>query len=261
MTSRPERCRTWSMILGFASLIVVMWVLSATSAGATGAYHSINAPASTPSPSLTPMTTPTPCVGRWEVVASPNRGQHNMFYDMQFAGSNDGWVVGDYSPVTGGPTRTLAQHWDGSAWSTILSPNPSSAWNQLRGISILSSNDIWATGTTSVSASRNELVLHWDGQAWTQSSTPGTQSNTSELTDIVAIAANDVWAIGYYYISGYRPYALHWNGTTWTHHDMPMVGGRFHFLQSVVALSPDNVWAVGYTSSGFQGAQLSTLIE
>jgi hypothetical protein len=143
----------------------------------------------------------------------------------------------------------------------VPSLDPSNNWNQLLGISILSSNDVWAVGTTSVSASRNELVLHWDGKEWIHHSTPNSESNSNELTDIVAIAPNDVWAVGYYYISFYRPYALHWDGSAWTHIDMPLVGTKYHHPQEVVAVKSNDVWTVGYMNADRSEAQYSTLIE
>jgi hypothetical protein len=157
--------------------------------------------------------------------------------------------------------RTLIEHWDGAGWAITPSPNPSDTWNQLVSVSVISSTDVWAVGTSSATAARSELVLHWDGQSWTQSSSPNSESNENQLTSVAAIAPDDVWAVGYYYISGYKPYALHYDGKKWTHFDMPMIGRNFHYLQSITAINTNNIWAVGYISSGFNESQYTTFIE
>ncbi|MFL5734753.1 MAG: S-layer homology domain-containing protein [Chloroflexia bacterium] len=185
----------------------------------------------------------------------------NILNAIEFAAPNDGWAVGTYSPVFGGPERTLTLHWNGTAWSVVPSPNPNPNFNELHGLSVLSSNDIWAAGITSISHSRDELALHWNGTSWAYSPSPNSQSNSNELMDVVALAPNDAWAIGTYYISFYRPYGLHWNGAGWSHNDMPLLGGNFQHLQKMAATDPSNIWAVGYYRSDFQASQYFPFIQ
>ena len=211
----------------------------------------------------TATVTPDPgaCMTSWRIVPSPNQGQENMLNAIAFAAPDDGWAVGKYSPVTGGPVRTLALHWDGTAWTVLPSGNPSANLNELRGLSVISSTNTWAVGITSITHSLDELALNWNGQSWIYSGTPGSPSNSNELMDVVALAPNNVWAIGTYYISFYRPYALHWNGSSWTHMDMPVIGSNFHHLQKMAAANPNDIWAVGYYRDSFQSTQYYPFIE
>jgi hypothetical protein len=60
---------------------------------------------------------------------------------------NNAWAVGYY--ITSVPDReqkTLIEHWDGSAWSQVPSPNSSDTFNVLNGVAATSPNNAWAVG-------------------------------------------------------------------------------------------------------------------
>lgn len=91
--------------------------------------------------------------------------------DDNFAGvavvsDTDVWGVGR----SGG--LTLTEHWDGTSWSVVDSPNgnpnPPSGYrwaNWLLGAAALSTDDLWAVGYfyESDAATQHTLILHWDG--------------------------------------------------------------------------------------------------
>jgi hypothetical protein len=55
-------------------------------------------------------------------------------------------VVGDYiSSGPGDPTLTLVEHWNGTAWTQVPSPNPSGD-NELDGVAATSASNAWAVG-------------------------------------------------------------------------------------------------------------------
>jgi hypothetical protein len=64
---------------------------------------------------------------------------------------NNVWAVGSFVKATKGPTLTLIEHYDGSEWSVVPSPNvgPHSMFqsNRLFGITAVSPTDIWAFGS------------------------------------------------------------------------------------------------------------------
>jgi hypothetical protein len=237
-------------VLVFLMMLVGLAVSGFFAGGGAEAGPALRAAVGGGTPSVTP--TPLVCTDSWEVVSSPNRGQLNALNATEFAAPDNGWAVGSYLPVAGGPERTLIEHWDGNAWTVTTSPNPSASLNELRGISVLSSTNTWAVGITSISHSLDELALTWNGASWTYSGTPGSKSNSNELMDVVALAPNNVWAIGTYYISFYRPYGLHWDGSTWTHIDMPLIGSNLQHLQKMGAAGPNDIWAAGYYRGDFQ---------
>jgi hypothetical protein len=147
-------------------------------------------------------------------AADPNlRGRHP--YAVDAATGNDVWAVGIY-------TNSLALRWDGSGWANVPAPNIGA----LRGVSVLTSSDVWAVGDAG--------TMHWNGSVWDAVPSP-----LIPLNAVDAIDSNDVWAVG----NG----IAHWDGAAWTAFPAPLPGGN---LKGVSALAPDNVWAVGWYQSG-----------
>jgi hypothetical protein len=141
------------------------------------------------------------------------------------AASNDVWAVGS-QPGNQNPTfgEQLIEHWNGTAWSVVTSPEVQA--DNLRGVTVVSPNNVWAVGN----ASGNALVEHWDGTSWSIVSN-SVIAAANFLWAVSADSANDVWAVGDSF--------LHFNGTSWSTVAAPVVA------RSVTAISPTNVWAVG----------------
>lgn len=164
--------------------------------------------------------------------------------------TDDIWVVGSY--FDGFQARTFTEHWNGSQWSIIASPNPGPMYRALYGVTAIAPDDVWAVGyyypgTGGPSAN---LILHWDGSAWTQVAAPNAGTSSNNLWDVDAIAANDVWAIGTYLNAGTeQTLSLHWNGSQWSVVPTPNSGAGVNRLLGIAALSGGDVWAVGYTST------------
>ena len=119
--------------------------------------------------------TPTSIVVRpqqhgWCVVPGPS-GFNPNYVPPQLNGiaaisADNAWIVGSYADAT------LVEHWNGSHWSIVPTPDISSGSSGLYSISALSANDIWAVGATAPGSHFNNsvgihtLVEHWDGQHW-----------------------------------------------------------------------------------------------
>ena len=84
----------------------------------------------------------------------------------------DGWAVGAVSDTSSLASRTLAYHWDGTAWTRSPTPNPAgpAQGNQLNAVAARATADVWAVGGDGYRAA--SLVLHWNGSAWRQVSVP-----------------------------------------------------------------------------------------
>src|SRR5207244_228061 len=82
---------------------------------------------------------------------------------------------------------------------------PGSTQNALKGVAVVSANDVWAVGEYSSApcciGPNQTLVEHWDGAQWRVVSTPS--PGTARFYGVVAVGANDVWAVGEYY-DGHR---------------------------------------------------------
>ena len=97
------------------------------------------------------------------------------------------------------PSRTLIEHWDGTAWTVVPSPNKGPFPNSLSGVTAVAPDDVWAVGTWFTKAFDDRtLTLHWDGTAWhrVQSPNAGPPKAANDLVSVSAIATDDVWAVG-----------------------------------------------------------------
>jgi hypothetical protein len=123
-------------------------------------------------------------------------------------------------PSDGGKSGTLIMHWDGTAWSTINSPNPDSGTNVLEGVSATSGSDAWAVGNYSsydTPGRSRTLVLHWDGTAWSTVNSPTPGPGANRLAGVSARSGSDAWAVGDHdtAVSTTTSLIAHWNGTAW----------------------------------------------
>lgn len=86
--------------------------------------------------------------GTWSVVDSPNVGSSsNELSGVAAVSASNSWAVGDYLP-SGSTSLTLIEHWNGTSWSVVASPNHvGSIGNVLSGVArVPGSSNIWAVG-------------------------------------------------------------------------------------------------------------------
>ena len=104
--------------------------------------------------------------GNWQIIASPNGSrQVNELHGVSALAENDVWAVGVSYNTERTRGSTLIEHWNGSTWSVIPSPNPSSFVNQLNAVAAVSPNDVWAVGIAPT-PTNTVLILHWNGATW-----------------------------------------------------------------------------------------------
>lgn len=155
------------------------------------------------------------------------------------------WAVGSASNAKG-IGKTLIEHWNGSKWSVVPSPNPVGARHiDLFGVSAASATSIWAVGQYDSAKSLNTktLVLHWNGRAWTQQAAPSPGIDGS-LAGVTAVSGGQVWAAGSFVANGLsQALVLHFTGGKWRVANLP-IGPRFT-LQATAATSARDVWAIG----------------
>lgn len=218
----------------------------------------------------------------WHAVPSPN-GQTGPGNQVGQTGSNlnsvvpvasnDVWAVGavDLSQFnTGVGLQTLIEHWDGSRWSIVPSPDGTpfhvlsetdpnglllQGRNELRGIAAVSANDIWAVGSTNSSSfyayngynnsQASPLVEHWDGNKWSITPVPNLPPN-AVLNAITAIAPDNVWAVGTTLQKNDQgAFIAHWDGHQWNIAQKLAEAG---YLGSISASGANDIWAAGFAS-------------
>jgi hypothetical protein len=208
----------------------------------------------------------------WSIVNSPNAlVPKASLHSVTCVSASDCWAVG--SSFSGSVTQTLIEHWDGTSWAIVTSPNTSTTLsNGLVGVTCVSASDCWAVGFASNSSADQTLVEHWDGISWAIVPSPSPVAPPpyatlgTNLASVTCVSASDCWAVGYYEEiimnppSGQSQTLIeHWDGASWaivtSANTSPTAN---NVLEDVACVSASDCWAVG----AFTGANPEeTLIE
>ncbi len=205
------------------------------------------------------------CGPNWTVVTSPDPSpQQNFIEGVAAVSATDMWAVGYFYNSFWPDNQVLTEHWDGTSWSVVISPNPNTHDNYLEGVTAVSSNDVWAVGFYVDNANHAQtLTEHWDGSGyWRIIGSPDPSTTQNFLTGIAAVSSTDMWAVGNYYNgTAFKSLIEHWNGGAWTVAATPILQG-WDPLAGVAAVSTNNVWAVGHLSDPSDpNRAMLTLIE
>jgi hypothetical protein len=186
---------------------------------------------------------------KWRIDNLPQPGSVR---DMMFAASalspSDVWMVGDQEGANG-IFETLAEHWNGSAWQVLPTPDPGSTGNHLYAVDAVSPDDVWAAGQQLGGLAPDQgLIEHWNGHAWSFVPLPRSTSG-SVLFDAVTATSSQAWVAGEADSpeGGGRPFIEHHAaGNNWTVAHLPAVPGGADWSNLYgLALSGGSVWAVG----------------
>jgi len=185
----------------------------------------------------------------WSVVPTPNvSGVNNQLYAVAADGKNDVWAVGIHR-VAPGIRANLIEHWNGSAWSMVPSPNKGTGDNALGSIIALSPNSAFASG--GYNNPFQTLAEKWNGVKWKIAQTPNVNPNSNVFNATAGVSASDVWALGDYFNGTvFNSLTEHWNGTAWAIIPSANMGSNFTAITAGSALTTSDVWAVGYWSNG-----------
>jgi subtilisin-like proprotein convertase family protein len=191
----------------------------------------------------------------WNSVPTPNVGlDRNALLGVAAISANDVWAVGYSGGVVGAGSPgadTLAIHWNGTAWAVVPSPNVRIQYNELHGVTAVTTNDVWAVGFTKSGGIQLTLTEHWDGTQWSVVGSPNGIDDVNVLNGVSAASANDIWAVG----GAGNPYTVieHWDGTAWTMVYEPFSDPPRGVLYGVSARAANDVWAVGAANEYFAG--------
>jgi hypothetical protein len=189
-----------------------------------------------------------PACGSWDLVYSPSGPKGSSFLTAvaHVPGTVELWSVGHYINLY---WLTLIEHWDGTTWQVVATPNHPTANHYLYAAAAVASDDVWVVGEYEPpGGGRSTLTLHWDGTSWSIIPSP----NPAVYNGLYAVAATsptDVWAVGYYYTqSAQQTLIEHWDGTSWSIVSSPNVGTGWNLLRAVTVVPnpQQDLWAVGY---------------
>jgi hypothetical protein len=126
-------------------------------------------------------------------------------------------AVGWYADHTSGHL-TLAETWNGTAWSVRHSPSPPATASTLNGVSCTSVGACTAVGHSGSSA----LAERWNGTSWSVQHGPDPAADSSNLAAVSCVSPVSCTAVGAYdNASGSHGLAWRWNGRTWSAQRIP----------------------------------------
>jgi hypothetical protein len=186
----------------------------------------------------------------WSVVPSPDgpNASTSALTAVSARAADDAWAVG-LSIRTDNLVRTLIDHWDGTVWTRMKSPNAGHPANgQLNGVASIAADDVWAVGSSGQSAPSRTLIQHWDGSTLSVIPSPNKGPFPNGLSAVDALAPDDIWAVGSWFTKGFvdRTLILHWDGTAWSRVPSPNADAADNGLVSIAPIATDDVWAVGF---------------
>jgi hypothetical protein len=155
----------------------------------------------------------------WTPVSSPNPDPgYSHLYDVAAISSTDAWAVGS--------TRndSFIEHWDGTAWKRVASPDG----GPLSAVAAVSSSNVWTVG--------RRVVEHWNGSSWSVVTTP-----LPVPINVGASSASNVWILGLDH--GDNPVVERWNGSSWNIVATPW--DYYYSFGAIDVLSPTDVWLGG----------------
>jgi phosphoesterase family protein len=210
-----------------------------------------------PTPSPTPteptsMTKSTASAGGWTVQRTALAGTNdNSLGAIAGSSPSDVWAVGDFLPDTASSnqdaTLTFAEHYDGTKWSFVPTPNTGANFNSFYGMTA-SHGQAWAVGERLNAAYKDRALIEWwNGTKWRILTVPQPGSMRDMLFGASALSPSDVWVVGDQEGRNgvFETLAEHWNGSAWSVVATPDPGSSGNHLYAVDAVSPSDVWAVG----------------
>jgi hypothetical protein len=88
--------------------------------------------------------------------AQPNQGNGAVLQSVSATSATSAWAVGFTQTTVFGSgtlTTTLAEHWDGTAWTIVGSPSPGTD-ARLSSVTATSATNAWAVGSTGIDTGR-----------------------------------------------------------------------------------------------------------
>jgi hypothetical protein len=192
---------------------------------------------------------------RWERMGTVDRPGATDLYGIAARGAHDVWAVGSSSADGFTTTRTVIEHWDGTAWRLVHSPNPDDFQNELIHVAAGRDGSLFATGHTSTGT----LVAHRVHGRWRTMVAPEPPRGFSSvfLEGLIVRNRDNVWLAG----GGQRtsdgaerPLMAHWDGTRWTVHRLPTIDQSY--LNDAVRTA-GGLLGVGTTFTDYSSAGLT----
>lgn len=138
----------------------------------------------------------------WTVVSSPYAGAESFLNGITALSPDDIWAVGFFvgNSAQSSPQEGLVEHWNGSSWSVVASPDSAIGGSSLNAVAVLSVDDVWAVGSAenaNAGVQGQTLIEHWNGHSWSVVDSPNAGAYSNFLRGIASTAhSTEIWAVG-----------------------------------------------------------------
>jgi hypothetical protein len=186
----------------------------------------------------------------WSLVRGPAAVPYGQLTGVDVLSPKDAWAVGWTGPTLGAGSQTLIEHWNGTAWTRVASPNPAGIQDNLTAVTATSTGNAWVAGDHVRSdGSPQPLTEHWNGKTWSVVASPVLDGG-AQVAAVSASSPGNAWMTGYTNPDTCNPQCAtlteHWNGTAWTQVPAPNPPGAYlNAYLGVLAISADDALAVG----------------
>lgn len=212
-------------VTGPATAVAPTWTVTPV-AQPTGPSGQFAAVACTPSDECVAVGTYRADTGLLAPVAETRAGtrwvrsQVDRFptVDAGFAGASCASATFCVAVGTQG-SHTLAEHWDGTRWRAVSTPDdPGSPISALTSVSCASTAQCVAVGRTEQDTTIGTLTLVWDGAVWTRVPAVDAGAVQTVLQSVSCPALSSCTAVGYSVSARQRNTTLveSWDGSGWT---------------------------------------------
>ena len=153
----------------------------------------------------------------WTTAAFRSRSSQSHLYQVACASPDDCFAVGSFADSQA--EKTLIEHWDGSSWAIVPSPNPANAFeSQLFGVTCVSHESCTAVGGKATDANQLPLIEHWNGKRWSIVAAADPHgADAAVLRSVSCPSASSCNAVGVNVSqTEFAPLAEHWNGKAWS---------------------------------------------
>lgn len=186
----------------------------------------------------------------WTVQPTPDPGLiYSLLNDVSCTSATACTAVGTYSNASE-TIVTLAERWDGVAWSVQSTPNPEAISSTLTSVSCSSATTCMAVGSGADASNQlNVFAERWNETGWAAVPVPVPVGATSPYLNRVSCSS----AIACTAVGGYRTLSdanvvmvVRWNGKAWTSQATPNLSGTSPYLSAVSCTSATSCVAVGH---------------
>jgi hypothetical protein len=158
----------------------------------------------------------------WAIQPTPWDGVNDSLASVSCPTSTDCIAVGWSSAPDATNATPTSEQWNGSAWSSLSTPNPDPRpidGEGLDAVSCSSATACMALGGNDTYGDSQAYAEFWDGDKWTAQLIPGPSGQGQvSLTGISCTSSTACWAVGMYVppVGYLEPLVEAWDGHEWT---------------------------------------------